>query len=296
MMIPYDFNPLGLSEKRPMDALTVNAIIDSTVKIIVFNGSPTTSGLHYRRNVSDSWKPYSIDTELSIKRGQYIQFMNTADTLNSNGNTVRFRMTGLTSVCGDIMSMLNYASQCKQYCFSYLLHGNSYSLYSCRDLVLSGPAAVYGCYMMLLGSNFNLHKCMKSLPCPPENIACYQYIFNNCQRLEEMPILPENFTAWSYIGAFAGCGIYLTNGMKTVPLHGEVKGKSACYRQMLQGAKINRIEVDFTEWDPSTDDDFNPTGNWVYGISTSGVFVKPQQLPTEFGVSRIPSGWTVVDK
>ena len=64
-----------------------------------------------------------------------------------------------------------------------------------------------------------------------------------------------------------------------------------CYANMFVGCtNLQYIEVDFTKWNTEA------TENWVSSIASTGTFVKPAALPTTFGSSNIPSGWTVMDK
>ena len=64
-----------------------------------------------------------------------------------------------------------------------------------------------------------------------------------------------------------------------------------CYANMFVGCtNLQYIEVDFTKWNTDA------TENWVSSIASTGTFVKPAALPTTFGSSNIPSGWTVMDK
>ena len=61
---------------------------------------------------------------------------------------------------------------------------------------------------------------------------------------------------------------------------------------MFDGASsLSEIEVAFTSWPTS-----NATENWLSGVAASGTFIKPSTLPEEYGVSRIPEGWIVIDK
>jgi hypothetical protein len=54
---------------------------------------------------------------------------------------------------------------------------------------------------------------------------------------------------------------------------------------------LNSINVNFSAWDTADE-----TTNWVKNVSSSGTFTCPADLPEEFGISRIPTGWTVVRK
>ena len=67
---------------------------------------------------------------------------------------------------------------------------------------------------------------------------------------------------------------------------------SSCYASMFYGCtKLNNINVNFSVWKPT-----NATSNWVKNVSSSGTFTCPEGLPEEFGINRIPTGWTVVRK
>ena len=54
---------------------------------------------------------------------------------------------------------------------------------------------------------------------------------------------------------------------------------------------LNSIDVNFSDWTKSY-----PTNGWLSGVSSSGTFTCPADLPEEFGGDRIPNGWTVVRK
>ena len=59
---------------------------------------------------------------------------------------------------------------------------------------------------------------------------------------------------------------------------------------------LNRVEVDFTHWEPwgtQMEDDFE---YFMTGCSSTGTFVKPAALPEYRGSNRIPEGWTVINK
>ena len=67
--------------------------------------------------------------------------------------------------------------------------------------------------------------------------------------------------------------------------------RSLALSSALKGcSRIADIEVSFSSWDG------NFSGDWVSGVAASGTFTKPSALPEEYGTSRIPTGWTVVNK
>jgi len=91
--------------------------------------------------------------------------------------------------------------------------------------------------------------------------ACYSYMFKDCPSLVTAPVLPATTLAGD------------------------------CYSAMFQGcSNLASIDVSFTSWTETT------TG-WVsYGVASSGTFTKPAALAETYGVSFIPTGWTVVNK
>ena len=92
------------------------------------------------------------------------------------------------------------------------------------------------------------------------------------------------------------CFIYLFNGcigLTTAPALPATTLATSCYRSTFQGCtKLSSIEVSFTSWTQAT----NPTATWVTSVASSGTFTKPAALAEEYGTSRIPTGWTVVNK
>lgn len=51
------------------------------------------------------------------------------------------------------------------------------------------------------------------------------------------------------------------------------------------------MDVNFTAWNPST-----ATTYWVRDVDASGTFTCPSTLPKTTGNSKIPSGWTIIEK
>ena len=62
-----------------------------------------------------------------------------------------------------------------------------------------------------------------------------------------------------------------------------------CYNSMFEGCtNLSQIDVTFEEW-PVNDE----TYRWVTNVAPTGTFYCPKVLPLEYGVDRIPEGWTV---
>ena len=119
--------------------------------------------------------------------------------------------------------------------------------------------------------------------------GCYGHMFSNCTGLVIAPALPATTLAYAcYAEMFNGC-ISLIEAPElpaaTLTTH--------CYNGMFQGcSSLTSINVNFTNWRSN----YYSTSNWVNEVPQSGIFYKPAGLSTEIGISRIPLGWTVIDK
>jgi len=70
--------------------------------------------------------------------------------------------------------------------------------------------------------------------------------------------------------------------------------KISCYFEMFSGCtNLSEISVAFVKWTDSTDRWECNTYRWVYNVAPTGTFYCPKALPLEYGVDRIPEGWTV---
>ena len=126
------------------------------------------------------------------------------------------------------------------------------------------------------------------LPATTLKYLCYSGMFSGCTNLTTAPELPATTLADScYTDMFIGC-----TSLTTAPALPATTLKSDCYSNMFRGCtKLNYIKMLATK--------ISADGclyNWVYGVASSGTFVKNpamNSLPT--GVSGIPSGWTVVN-
>ena len=57
-------------------------------------------------------------------------------------------------------------------------------------------------------------------------------------------------------------------------------------------ADLSEIRCPLTAWTVPYQ---NTTFDWVSGVPAGGIFYKPSALPEEYGINRIPEGWTVVN-
>ena len=92
------------------------------------------------------------------------------------------------------------------------------------------------------------------------SIAMYESMFYNCKSLIQAPIINiQIFSARSINSLFNGCNL------------------------------LNKIEVNFTEWTDTS-------GNWVKGVSPTGTFICPKDLPEIRGINNIPENWEIIRK
>ena len=113
---------------------------------------------------------------------------------------------------------------------------------------------------------------------------CYSYMFNGCTGLTSAPELPATTLAnYCCIGMFRDC-----TGLTSAPELPDAYA-SYVYNEMFNGCtKLSLIKVHFRSWN-------NITGAWVANVASTGTFYKPSALPEEYGTSKIPTGWTVVN-
>ena len=120
---------------------------------------------------------------------------------------------------------------------------------------------------------------------------CYNNMFNGCTSLQEAPVLPAMTLAEGcYSFMFFGC-----TKLATAPVLPATTLVNYCYGDMFKNcSSLSSITVHFTDWGEDVIGQ-RYTSNWVKGVASSGTFYKPSALPTKFGDSYIPTGWTVVN-
>ena len=95
----------------------------------------------------------------------------------------------------------------------------------------------------------------------------------------------DKMTAYAFYYLFDGC----TSLVNAPELPATVL-VDYCYQNMFnECTKLNYIKVNFSSWVDNT------TNNWVAGVSSTGVFNAPSDLPVIVGDSNVPTGWTVTN-
>ena len=293
--------------KIPLTFTAVEA--NSSVKLTKI-GSPTVDGVQYRIGTSGGWSPYTIDTVITLANvGDCVQFQNTLETLGKGFNDyAKFVMTGKIAASGNCMAMLNFSKSVSAFAF-YKLFNGSHALVSAP--LLPATSLAERCY------NQMFRECSSLISAPelPATILadyCYQYMFYRCTSLINAPILPATtLDNYCYQYMFYGCTsltsapelpattlanycyYYMFQGCSSLVNAPELPATvlaDYCYQYMFNGCtKLNYIKVNFSSWVDNT------TNNWVAGVSSTGVFNAPSDLPVIVGNSNVPTGWTVTN-
>ena len=143
-------------------------------------------------------------------------------------------------------------------CYSYMFYGCS-ALVTVPDINITSITNTYAMQSMFQNCTSLVHCPIKSFP-STITVGCLAEAFRDCSNLEDICALPaatlENFS----------------------------------YRQLIRGTKVTYIKMLATDISAS-----NCLNNWVYGVPSSGLFVKNINAAwTTTGNSGVPTNWTVI--
>ena len=276
-------------------------------RIVLENSANLQNEIYFKLN-DNEWQLYDFEY-IDLASGDTIQFENKKNTFSRDSNSFFiFLVTGEVYASGNLLSLINYSTDVPDYAFTKLFADNTdlyqapmipatsvgrqsfhdtfancSNLKNCPDL----PATTLAnyCYWGMFFNCTSLTRIPASLPATTLAQHCYDGMFNGCESLTEMPILPATTLAnYCYSNMFERCySLQYTVSLPATTL------ANYCYRYMFKEcSSLARIHVHFTSW-PST----NYMSSWVNGVSSTGTFVKPTDLPEQFGNNRIPYGWTI---
>ena len=266
---------------------------------------------------NDDWISLNANTATpSINSGQKISFKITNPTISTFYGIGSFTVSKAFNVEGNIMSLLhgdNFEGQIdlsgKDSAFTNLFYECT-TLQNAENLILPATTLASNCYREMFNgcsslqsidgiSNWNVSNVTtmmfmfngcSSLTTAPELPAttlssyCYSNMFYNCSSLTKTPELPaETLVDNCYYYMFGYCYSLAEVPMISAKTH----ASSSCSYMFYNCNQLNSVKVNFTSWNESNH------YYWLYGVSSSGTFYKPDELPEEFGASRIPEGWTV---
>lgn len=159
------------------------------------------------------------------------------------------------------------------------------------------------CYARMFEGCSNLIQTCE-LPSTTLRKSCYEGMFWDCTNLVKAPKLPALIMEEKcYARMFRGC----TN-LTEAPILPAPHVMDFCYEEMFQDCpKISKIEVNISEWgiyvgirtiyeDHEEDEAIftQSTENWLKNVASTGTFICPKELPSEFGENAIPVGWKVI--
>lgn len=126
------------------------------------------------------------------------------------------------------------------------------------------------------------------LPATSLTKSCYSNMFRGCTSLTTAPVLPATALAEScYENMFYGC-----TSLTAAPELPVATLQNHCYSSMFQGcSSLNYIKCLAT-----IDLDKNATNMWVWGVASSGTFIKKAGETWPSGSSGIPNNWTVIEE
>lgn len=226
-----------------------------------------------------------------------------------------FTSTGNFNVYGNIMSLLyaddfkNKTTLSSSYTFGNLFY-NADKLISAEHLVLPATTLADRCYQYMFFGCTNL-TAVPELPATTLTSQCYSAMFAKCSSLTKAPELPAIYLGEScYYYMFAGCSS-LTKApeLPATDLRWNCYEKMFidctsltkapellatylpyyCYSQMfMRCTSLNYIKMLATDVSASS-----CLSWWVYGVASSGTFVKDASTTLPTGNDGIPNGWTV---
>ena len=269
--------------------LTLTALTAGSKVTLNKVGSPSAVSLEY--STGGAWATYTIGTEITLtSAGDYIKFRGDNSTFGTTATDYyQFVMSGTIGASGNVMSLVD--STCKlltipcDFCFRSLFSACT-SLTTAPSLPATTLASY--CYRGMFYGCTGLTTA-PALPATTLVTECYRSMFQNCTSLTSAPSLPATTLAvYCYRYMFNGC-----TGLTTAPALPATALAPSCYQAMFYHCpKLSSIEVSFTSWTQAT----NQTTGWVTSVASSGTFTKPAALAEEYGTSKIPTGWTVINK
>lgn len=232
----------------------------------------------YPGDNSIGWGGTYPNLEYSKNFGDWMAFTEPINDLNE-GDTVRFRNNG--NAWGATSSSSHFSTTTPQ---RYNLSGNIMSL---LDNTLQSTTMIDSCFSYLFAHCSVVSAAGLKLPAMELTSGCYQSMFLDCRYMTTPPELPATTMANNcYNGMFNYC-----NSLETTPVLNSNALSMGCYGSMFSGcSRITSITVGFTYWQSGS---YQFTSFWTNGVGQSGTFRCPRSLPIEYGISRIPTGWTV---
>ena len=317
--ISVTLNRSACGSPQPGDEYTSQYLTFDITKFgkITWNSSPTSKIIEYKVNDASEWSRLNSNAlppnngfqvypgDKVIIKGEYSNysgatFSASTATFNAYGNI-------MSLVHGDNFKRDGSDVVEESYLFSGLFKGTK--IESAENLKL--PKGIKShCYNAMFQGCASLKKAPK-LPATTLAGSCYRNMFADCTSLRTAPALPATaMTEYCYDGMFSGCtsltvapdlpattlAQYCYSSMfedcTSLTMAPELLATTLanrCYNRMFFNCtSLNYIKAMFTIT-PNTN-----TQNWVYGVASTGTFIKNSAaMWSETGDNGIPTGWTV---
>ena len=248
----------GVTPEPEQDYLCFTSTGDSTVEMQQ-NGTPNTSAnkvIQYKLN-NGQWQTWDLST-VTLHDGDKMYLKSADEIPMSESYEIykQFTITGSIAASGNIMSLLNFSDT--------LTNSTFYCLFKSCESLTQAP----------------------ELPATTLAPGCYSFMFNDCTSLTSAPALPTTTLVNScYDGMFYGC-----TSLETAPELPATTLVQYCYYNIFEHcSKLNYVKAMFI--DIQTVRDF--VDFWLYGVSSTGTFVKNSAATWTNDEAGIPSGWTV---
>ena len=236
-----------------------------------------------------NWEDYAVGEVIDLPSiGKYV-YLAAGESGNetfgsSASNYHKFVINGSVAASGDITSLISFDlghTTLAAYCYNGMFYGCT-GLTSAPELPATTLAV--SCYSRMFQGCTGLTSAPE-LPATTLANYCYRSMFQGCTGLTSAPELPATTLADScYNRMFYGC-----TGLTSAPELPATTLANSCYRSMFQGCThLALIKVHFTAWG-------NQTSGWVSNVVSTGTFYKPRVLPEQYGIDKIPTGWTVMN-
>lgn len=215
------------------------------------------NNIFYRVVGKSDWASYHGES-INVDPGDSVQFYNASNTLSYVDSSV---------------GLIYY-----QFYFS----GSPSVSGDVTSMVNYGPLSQYCFYRLFYNS------AIKNTPDMPSTTlaqGCYYWMYWGCSELLSSSPLPASVVpAYGYYQMYGNC----TKLQRAPELYAtDISAQSCCERMFNGCSSLNYIKVLFTQW--------GSTERWVSNTALEGTFEKPCALPEEYGINKIPNGWTVVD-
>lgn len=264
----------------------VDVYLDATSEVSKY----TAPALEYSYNGTE-WYEYALRQHITVSNRYHpsVMFRGNNSTFSDQNTQFVFgtqRNQGNVVVSGNLMTLLDKTG---------------------RKLTLDTPREFRGLF-----KNFATYAFIGDLSLPATGLTegCYYETFYNANILGEIELpattLAEGcYYQMFYQARFAGKGTTMRLPARDIPAHAyqsmfqvanapvavvidAVSVGTDAMDRMFDGANnIKSIEVNFTQWEPSS------TTYWVYGIEDYGEFIKPAALPEVRSYDCVPKTWYV---